>query len=130
MEFSLQRVRRDLWFALRHLGMLALALKCSSPCRRKLHHGCVLVHCIDFLRQSSCHHRAFVVRHFLRNSTCRCSFIHRSANRGSPRRNSTLPLARSEPARCRRRTAHPALMALQVIAALVLFLPSPITYVT
>jgi glycerol uptake facilitator-like aquaporin len=62
---------------------------------RKLHHRRVLVHCIDFLCESSRHHRAVIVGYLRGHSSIRCSLVHRRATRGRSLCHAAGPLAHS-----------------------------------
>src|SRR5262249_35435478 len=73
---GMQRICRDLWIAMRDPKLLTLTASSCTIRRGELHHGRLLVHCIDVVCQSCRYSRAFVLRHIRWNQTCRCSMVH------------------------------------------------------
>ncbi len=78
---GVQRRRGDVRPARRHLGMLPPACGRRSLRRRRVHHGRVLVHRVDIVREPRRHHRAFDDGHLRRYSPRRRSAVHCRAGR-------------------------------------------------
>ncbi len=96
---GIQRVRCDVRSVVRHLGLFAPPPGRSGLCRRSLHHGSVLVHCVYFVCESRRHDCAMSQRHIRRDPTHRCSLVCGGAISGGINRDAGVSLAR--PRACR-----------------------------
>jgi len=72
---AVQRVCGNLRTSVRYLGMLPVALRRNAVCSCRLHHGGVLVHCFDFIREPSGDTGSIVDRYLHRYSTCRRTLV-------------------------------------------------------
>ncbi len=101
---DLQRVHCDVRTALRHLGLRPPSLFGRAVRGRRLHHRRVLVHGVDFLRQSRRHAGPLGKRYLRRNTARRRARVHRGATGGRGGGNAPVSLARAVAAeRCRLR---------------------------
>src|SRR5690348_12543160 len=68
---ALERIHRNIRIAIGDLGLRAHEVNRCPICRRRLYHGCILVHRLHFIRQSRCDDGPRGKRHVCRNSISR-----------------------------------------------------------
>ena len=101
------RVHGDLRLGLGDLGLLPIAASRDAVRGRRLHHGRVLVHVVDVIRQPGRDARARRVRNVRGHPARGRAGLHRRSSPGSHSRHAPVSVARPELAGVRRQRAHP-----------------------